>query len=51
MIINWTSSKFICGFVLILMVSLGILVYFSTSEDLKNDIDPADNLATEETIG
>ena len=45
---NKTSFKFISGFVLILVVSLGVLVYFSTDRDIEKDIIPAENLATEQ---
>ncbi|MCK5285929.1 MAG: hypothetical protein KAJ58_01735 [Candidatus Pacebacteria bacterium] len=45
---NKTSFKFISGFVFILIVSLGVLVYISGSSDLKEDINPIENLAAEQ---
>lgn len=49
MIINWTSTKFISGFILILLISLVVLVYFSVNKNI-DDIDPIDNLAEEQIL-
>ena len=37
----WTSSKFITYFILILIVSLSILIYFSTKDDISENDDSA----------
>ena len=45
---NWTSLKFILGFIFILASSLGVLVYFSAEGDIEKDINPTENLAAEQ---
>jgi len=37
----WTSSKFVTYFILILIVSLSILIYFSTKDDISESDDSA----------
>ena len=49
-IMNWTSIKFIVGFISILVVSLVVLVYFSGEGDFKKDINSEDNLAEEQVL-
>ena len=45
---NLASFKFIGGFILILLASLAVLVYFSIGGSTENGVDPVENLVAEQ---
>ncbi|MBU4536648.1 hypothetical protein KJ603_01245 [Patescibacteria group bacterium] len=47
---NWTSCKFIGGFIFILLVALVFLVYLSNGKIIEDEVDPEEIIAEEQAL-